>query len=139
MNWTKSSSTVNPCWKRFWLPEKAPQASGIAPKGYINRLIFSFTYIFSIIIFANRQRLRSKSVIGEDLPSSQDGPNKPFPLRRQSAISDIKAKVSKWTKVKAAFRWESANVTAMNEGKSTDSGINIGLSPVNYEVARFVC
>lgn len=66
-----------------------------------------------------------------------DKENKSYTLRRQSAVgSDIKAKVSKWTKVKAAFKWERANVSSMNEGKSTDSGI--GLSPINNEVARLV-
>lgn len=58
----------------------------------------------------------------------------PYAIRRQSGINDAKAKVSKWTKVKAAFKWERANVSSMNEGKSTDSGI--GLSPINNEVAR---
>lgn len=59
-----------------------------------------------------------------------------YPLRRQSAITDIKAKVSKWTKVKAAFKWERANPSLNENGKSTDSGI--GLSPINNEVARYL-
>lgn len=63
-----------------------------------------------------------------------------YPLRRQSAITDIKAKVSKWTKVKAAFKWERANPslngTVDTVGKSTDSGI--GLLPLNTEVARYL-
>lgn len=53
-------------------------------------------------------------------------------LRRQSTYSDSKSKVSKWTKVKAAFKWERANVPALIEG-SRDS---IGLTPNNNEVAR---
>ena len=53
-------------------------------------------------------------------------------LRRQSTYSDSKSKVSKWTKVKAAFKWEKANVPALMEG-SRDS---IGLTPNNTEVAR---
>lgn len=82
-------------------------------------------------------RLRSKSVFTDDILSMPDKENKSYALRRQSAVgSDIKAKVSKWTKVKAAFKWERANVSSMNEGKSTDSGI--GLSPINNEVARLV-
>lgn len=81
--------------------------------------------------------MRSKSVFTDDLTSMPDKENKSYTLRRQSAVgSDIKAKVSKWTKVKAAFKWERANVSSMNEGKSTDSGI--GLSPINNEVARLV-
>lgn len=38
--------------------------------------------------------------------------------------------VSKWTKVKAAFKWEKAN--ALNESKSAESV----LTPINTEVAR---
>jgi hypothetical protein len=34
-----------------------------------------------------------------------------------------KAKVSKWTKVKEAFRWEKASVVMLQEAKSQDSGI----------------
>ena len=79
--------------------------------------------------------MRSKSIIVENSAVSVDKERKEYPLRRQSAITDIKAKVSKWTKVKAAFKWERANVSSLNDGKSTDSGI--GLSPINNEVARF--
>ncbi|XP_037026267.1 uncharacterized protein LOC119067416 isoform X2 [Bradysia coprophila] len=86
---------------------------------------------------SKRNRLRSKSVFTDDILSMPDKENKSYTLRRQSAVgSDIKAKVSKWTKVKAAFKWERANVSSMNEGKSTDSGI--GLSPINNEVARYL-
>ncbi|KAJ6639707.1 hypothetical protein Bhyg_12454 [Pseudolycoriella hygida] len=86
---------------------------------------------------SKRNRLRSKSVFTDDIISMPDKENKSYTLRRQSAVaSDIKAKVSKWTKVKAAFKWERANVSSMNEGKSTDSGI--GLSPINNEVARYL-
>lgn len=69
--------------------------------------------------------------------SNQDRDSKLYSFRRQSTITgDVKSKVSKWTKVKAAFKWERANVAAsLNEGKSTDSGI--GLSPINNEVARY--
>lgn len=83
-----------------------------------------------------RYRLRSKSVLADEINVSGLTPEKDYkqyPLRRQSAITDIKAKVSKWTKVKAAFKWERAN-PSLNESKSTDSGI--GLSPINNEVAR---
>lgn len=83
--------------------------------------------------------MRSKSVAnppdehGLQLTPDRD---KQYPLRRQSAITDIKAKVSKWTKVKAAFKWERANPSLNENGKSTDSGI--GLSPINVEVARYL-
>lgn len=55
-------------------------------------------------------------------------------LRRQSTYSEGKSKVSKWTKVKAAFKWERANVPALNEQLPN----GIGLMPVNHEVARYV-
>lgn len=60
-----------------------------------------------------------------------------YPLRRQSAVTDIKAKVSKWTKVKAAFKWERANPSLNENGKSTDSGIGL-ISPLNTEVIRYL-
>ena len=47
--------------------------------------------------------------------------NRNYPLRRQSAVSDFKPKVSKWTKVKAAFKWEKTNNLMLNESKSSDS------------------
>lgn len=64
-------------------------------------------------------------------------------LRRQSTYSDgSKSKVSKWTKVKAAFKWEKANVPALNDGTMVAAQLagqhreSIGLQPINYEVAR---
>jgi hypothetical protein len=38
-------------------------------------------------------------------------------------------KVSKWTKVKAAFKWEKANALQ-------DTKPEMGLAPINNEVAR---
>ncbi|XP_055849624.1 uncharacterized protein LOC129914407 [Episyrphus balteatus] len=83
-----------------------------------------------------RARERSKSVFvpGANQPTEKDP--KPPPVRRQSAFTEGKSKVSKWTKVKAAFKWEKANVPALNECKSSDSGI--GLLPINHEVARYL-
>lgn len=46
------------------------------------------------------------------------------------------AKVSKWTKVKAAFKWEKASTTVIG-AKSQDSGIG-GMLPVNNEIARYL-
>lgn len=57
-----------------------------------------------------------------------------YPLRRQSAISDFKPKVSKWTKVKAAFKWEKTSALPANEIKSSEAM----MIPVNNEVARYV-
>jgi hypothetical protein len=42
--------------------------------------------------------------------------------------------VSKWTKVKAAFKWEKANALPLSESKSSDSV----LSPTSSEIARYL-
>lgn len=57
--------------------------------------------------------------------------SRPYLLRRQSTYSDNKSKVSKWTKVKAAFKWERANVppTAAHDSNT--------LMPLNLEVERY--
>lgn len=83
-----------------------------------------------------RARERSKSVFVSRANQPTEKDPKPPPVRRQSAFTEGKSKVSKWTKVKAAFKWEKANVPALNECKSSDSGI--GLLPINHEVARYL-
>ncbi|KXJ75317.1 hypothetical protein RP20_CCG011977 [Aedes albopictus] len=89
---------------------------------------------------------RSKSVINEEISgiyqslsmsasggSKESGRN--YPLRRQSAISDFKPKVSKWTKVKAAFKWEKTSaLPAASEIKTSEAM----MIPVNNEVARYL-
>uniref|UniRef100_A0A1A9WY55 Uncharacterized protein n=1 Tax=Glossina brevipalpis TaxID=37001 RepID=A0A1A9WY55_9MUSC len=62
-------------------------------------------------------RERSKSFMIEDIASlreeresDKNNAVKQHLLRRQSTYGDSKSKVSKWTKVKAAFKWEKANV-----------------------------
>ncbi|XP_075148332.1 uncharacterized protein LOC142222202 [Haematobia irritans] len=92
---------------------------------------------------AKLQRERSKSFIIEDMPSlradresSKSHGGIPQLLRRQSTYCDSKSKVSKWTKVKAAFKWEKANVPIMYE-QHKDGNI-IGLQPNNTEVARYL-
>ncbi|XP_013116324.2 uncharacterized protein LOC106093733 isoform X1 [Stomoxys calcitrans] len=89
------------------------------------------------------QRERSKSFIIEDMPSlkadreaSKSHVGIPHLLRRQSTYCDSKSKVSKWTKVKAAFKWEKANVPIMYE--THKDGAHIGLQPNNTEVARYL-
>lgn len=88
-----------------------------------------------------RQRERSKSFMIEDMPSiradreaSKSHGGIPQLLRRQSTYCDSKSKVSKWTKVKAAFKWEKANVPIMYEAHR--DGSNVGLTPNNTELAR---
>lgn len=83
---------------------------------------------------------RSKSALAEEILS--DAPRN-YPLRRQSAIVDFKPKVSKWTKVKAAFKWEKANalpddIHSASSTKATGLGVKAKeISPVNTEVARY--
>ncbi|XP_062555963.1 uncharacterized protein LOC134220820 isoform X2 [Armigeres subalbatus] len=89
------------------------------------------------------KRERSKSVINDEISgfyqsmsmnsSKESGRN--YPLRRQSAISDFKPKVSKWTKVKAAFKWEKTSaLPAASEIKASEAM----MIPVNNEVARYL-
>lgn len=66
--------------------------------------------------------------------TEKDGACNNYPLRRQSAIIDFKPKVSKWTKVKAAFKWEKANALPISEEKSGSD--KNSLAPINTEVAR---
>uniref|UniRef100_A0A1Y1N1R2 Uncharacterized protein n=1 Tax=Photinus pyralis TaxID=7054 RepID=A0A1Y1N1R2_PHOPY len=81
-----------------------------------------------------KQRNRSVSVIEKsiDLNSLED--------RRLfsggGSDRDKSSKVSKWTKVKAAFKWEKAS-PSVTGAKSQDSGIG-GILPNNYEVARYL-
>ncbi|XP_017073575.2 uncharacterized protein LOC108109526 isoform X1 [Drosophila eugracilis] len=90
----------------------------------------------------NRIRERSKSMMDEDLnmfmksdrPGLKLSSSRPYLLRRQSTYSDNKAKVSKWTKVKAAFKWERANVPPSGPG-APETHI---LMPINHEVERYL-
>ncbi|XP_030375874.1 uncharacterized protein LOC115625108 isoform X2 [Scaptodrosophila lebanonensis] len=86
-----------------------------------------------------RIRERSKSMMEDEinLYLSKDRTlknlsSRPYLLRRQSTYSDNKSKVSKWTKVKAAFKWERANVPPPNPN---DPDV---LLPVNNEVERYL-
>ncbi|XP_017124065.1 uncharacterized protein LOC108143972 isoform X1 [Drosophila elegans] len=89
-----------------------------------------------------RIRERSKSMMDEDLnvfmkgerPGLKLSSSRPYLLRRQSTYSDNKAKVSKWTKVKAAFKWERANVPPSGPGAPETSV----LMPLNHEVERYL-
>ncbi|XP_016987087.2 uncharacterized protein LOC108050101 isoform X1 [Drosophila rhopaloa] len=89
-----------------------------------------------------RIRERSKSMMDEDLnifmkgerPGLKLSSSRPYLLRRQSTYSDNKAKVSKWTKVKAAFKWERANVPPAGPGAPETSV----LMPLNHEVERYL-
>ncbi|KAH8283940.1 hypothetical protein KR054_005497 [Drosophila jambulina] len=90
-----------------------------------------------------RIRERSKSMMDDDLNlymkaersgSKVSTSSRPYLLRRQSTYSDNKAKVSKWTKVKAAFKWERANVPPSGPGALE----NNVLMPLNHEVERYL-
>ncbi|KAH8384079.1 hypothetical protein KR009_012013 [Drosophila setifemur] len=91
-----------------------------------------------------RIRERSKSMMDDDITvymkgdrlgsKSSSSISRPYLLRRQSTYSDNKAKVSKWTKVKAAFKWERANVPPSGPGAPENSV----LMPLNHEVERYL-
>ncbi|KAL3277776.1 hypothetical protein HHI36_013118 [Cryptolaemus montrouzieri] len=81
-----------------------------------------------------KHRNRSSSAI--DKPVSLDIMGTQDQRRASLCISNTKksSKVSKWTKVKAAFKWEKASST-VGDAKSLDSGIS-GIAPV--EIARYL-
>lgn len=88
-----------------------------------------------------RQRNRSSSITVDSKSLDADkSPSSCKDIRRASEIpSDDKiktSKVSKWTKVKAAFKWEKASPN-VGESKLHDSGIS-GMLPLNVEVARYL-
>lgn len=90
-----------------------------------------------------RPRERSKSVITDDISLLNRNKDLREPCdsqyRRQSTFSEGKAKISKWTKVKAAFKWERANVPVLPDQKNlSDTTSNTGLTPLNHEIARLV-
>ncbi|XP_062126862.1 uncharacterized protein LOC133839375 isoform X1 [Drosophila sulfurigaster albostrigata] len=86
-----------------------------------------------------RIRERSKSMMEDEINMYLKGDrqlkmssSRPYLLRRQSTYSDNKSKVSKWTKVKAAFKWERANVPPAG-GQEPGT-----LMPLNMEVERYL-
>lgn len=87
-----------------------------------------------------KQRNRSGSINIDSPPMDSERSFVYKTARRTSEIpidNQLKAsKVSKWTKVKAAFKWEKASSTVAS-AKSHDSGLG-GMLPVNMEVARYL-
>ncbi|XP_018323281.1 uncharacterized protein LOC108735698 [Agrilus planipennis] len=80
-----------------------------------------------------KQRGRRISVsIGENKNQQQYDRTRP----RRASASYQPSKISKWTKVKAAFKWEKASNNVSN-AKSQDSGIG-SIHPINCEVARYL-
>lgn len=71
-------------------------------------------------------RVRSRSVGVEEILKSTS--NYPFAAAREveKRSAGVKAKVSKWAKVKEAFRWEKASTGVLTETKSQDSGLGGG-------------
>lgn len=72
--------------------------------------------------------------ISSDKPDSETKTDRRASTCIDSRIKKPASKVSKWTKVKAAFKWEKASPT-VGDAKSQDSGIE-GVHPV--EVARYL-
>nr|CAD7433511.1 unnamed protein product [Timema monikensis] len=85
----------------------------------------------------SHQRGRSRSVGIEELKAKDDDDyderrrsKRHEKSRQRRSIAAVtggscKSKVSKWTKVKEAFRWEKASATMLPDSKSTDSGIGV--------------
>lgn len=95
---------------------------------------FSAFYPILILCSLTNSSQRSKSVISDDIPSEV---TRNYPLRRHTAIVDFKPKVSKWTKVKAAFKWEKANALPEHRTHSKSGSKKEILRPANIEVARY--
>ncbi|KAH8276833.1 hypothetical protein KR026_001492 [Drosophila bipectinata] len=134
---------------------RPPPKPGTSPTGSRDtefQLEHSLTYLESLLGTEvvppfkqgkfKRIRERSKSMMDEDLNvfmktervTKSASSSRPYLLRRQSTYSDNKAKVSKWTKVKAAFKWERANVPPSGPGGPENSI----LMPLNHEVERYL-
>ncbi|KAG8268833.1 hypothetical protein J6590_017084 [Homalodisca vitripennis] len=77
--------------------------------------------------FMKSTRERSRSVGVEEIMKSTTqyrlAGTQEFETRGSGGV---KAKVSKWTKVKEAFRWEKASNGVLPEAKSQDSGLGVG-------------
>lgn len=73
------------------------------------------------------------SILRRQRHRSCSGTEKSFNQDSERPRSDKQSKVSKWTKVKAAFKWEKASTTIGESQKSLD-----GLTPVNHELARYL-
>ncbi|XP_055381222.1 uncharacterized protein LOC129611848 isoform X2 [Condylostylus longicornis] len=104
--------------------------------GLLNTILAAGNTASSKRNFAKRHnRERSKSVFCDEIPK-QHAEVTSTP-RRQSAYAtnSNKVKVSKWTKVKAAFKWEKANVQSLEELSKANSN---QLKPINNEVARYL-
>ncbi|KAJ4434064.1 hypothetical protein ANN_16383 [Periplaneta americana] len=92
----------------------------------------------SLLRYQQRERSRSVGVeeikqdkvvderSGQDSGDTSKQSGQESKQQRRSVVGitgGAKAKVSKWTKVKEAFRWEKASVVMLPEAKSQDSGI----------------
>lgn len=96
---------------------------------------FAETILESILSETKMPKKRKFSKRGRGRSGSVTVPGvEPEASRRASTCVDSRAKVSKWTKVKAAFKWEKA-APNVSDAKSQDSGIG-GIVPV--EVARYL-
>ncbi|XP_076260616.1 uncharacterized protein LOC143196635 isoform X6 [Rhynchophorus ferrugineus] len=76
---------------------------------------------------------RHRSVSATERPNLIEAARDEVGEKDDAMKKDKQSKVSKWTKVKAAFRWEKAS--NVGDTKSQDSGIHV---PVNYEIARYL-
>lgn len=136
---TPKSNKTWPYLSKYLLPETMPARNERVLNGkktFVNLIATSILMQCKISLSE-----RSKSALAEEILN--DAPRN-YPLRRQSAIVDFKPKVSKWTKVKAAFKWEKANALPDDIHSTSSSNKVTGItskckeiSPVNTEVARY--
>jgi hypothetical protein len=92
----------------------------------------------SLLRYQQRERSRSVGIAeikrdklmgmgyGHEACEANEGQTKQQGIQALGIVGGTKAKVSKWTKVKEAFRWEKASVVMLPEAKSQDSGIGGG-------------
>lgn len=75
--------------------------------------------------FLKSSRERSRSVGVEEILKSTSQYRLAGTHEFETRAPGVKAKVSKWTKVKEAFRWEKASNGVLPEAKSQDSGLGV--------------
>ncbi|XP_017772912.1 PREDICTED: uncharacterized protein LOC108560010 isoform X1 [Nicrophorus vespilloides] len=103
---------------------------------------FAEHYLYNILTETKKDpkakpppRFRQSILRKSQRARTQSASEEPQQTERRISI-DKQSKVSKWTKVKAAFKWEKASPT-VSDAKSQDSGLG-SMQPVNYEMARYL-
>ncbi|XP_063906947.1 putative leucine-rich repeat-containing protein DDB_G0290503 [Zophobas morio] len=100
---------------------------------------FAETILESILAEAKPKKAKRQSVMRRNRSGSVSvaAVHRQESRRASECVGGDKKKVSKWTKVKAAFKWEKA-APNVSDAKSQDSGIGgVGVGPA-LEVARYL-